>query len=156
MISNRLHRTEPGAVIHRTSEDGFTLLEVLIGMVIMTVGLLGLALMQGTSVQANNFANHFAQASYLAQMKVEDLASEPFYQTGEAPGSVQSDLVDGANVVEAALDETEGPGGLFTRTWTVTDVTDFSRQISVTVTWTDPIGGVRNLTYTTHTRGWGN
>ncbi|MBF0574316.1 MAG: prepilin-type N-terminal cleavage/methylation domain-containing protein [Desulfamplus sp.] len=56
----------------QATESGFTLVEVLISMVIMAVGLLAMASMQITAIQANSYAIHVSEATNL----VEDILDE--------------------------------------------------------------------------------
>lgn len=56
----------PGKTKHHPHEDGFTLLEVLIAMLILSVGLLGLAALQGVGLRSSNGAYLTSQASLLA------------------------------------------------------------------------------------------
>ena len=50
----------------RTHNKGFTLIEVLIALVIISFGLLALATMQLTSIQYSNSAKQRAQATFFA------------------------------------------------------------------------------------------
>lgn len=52
---------------------GFTLLEVLIAMLILSFGLLGLAALQAYSVKANQSANFRSQATALAGMMLDNI-----------------------------------------------------------------------------------
>lgn len=52
---------------------GFTLLEVLVAMVIFSIGLLSIAGMQGTAIRANSRANTLSVATSLAQGVMEEL-----------------------------------------------------------------------------------
>jgi len=51
----------------RTRADGFTLIEALIALLVLSIGLLGVAAMQLASLQANNGAFQRTQATFLAQ-----------------------------------------------------------------------------------------
>lgn len=53
-------------ISHSTRERGATLIEVLIAIVVLSIGLLGLAGLQVTSVQSNHSAYQRSQASLLA------------------------------------------------------------------------------------------
>ena len=53
-------------------KSGFTLIEVLMSMVILAVGLLAMATMQITAIQANAYAIHLSEATNL----VEDILDE--------------------------------------------------------------------------------
>ena len=50
----------------RASQNGFTMIEVLVALLILSVGLLGIAGMQTLSVQMNVSARQSSQATYLA------------------------------------------------------------------------------------------
>ena len=52
--------------IHYSKTKGFTLIEVMLALVIFSIGLLGLATLQATSLQQNHSAYLRTQATYLA------------------------------------------------------------------------------------------
>ncbi len=118
------------AIVNSTQRDsnkgGFTLLEVLIAMVIISVGALGLAMMQGSTAQANSFGNQLTQATTLGQSLIEKLST------------TQLDQLTGSGT-ESDLNEDGAPGGPFNRTWVVADNTDFSKRITVTVSWNNDL-----------------
>ena len=53
--------------------NGFTLLEVLVAIVILTAGLLGMASLTGTIIHGNKLSNDLTTATTLAQDKMEDI-----------------------------------------------------------------------------------
>ena len=57
----------------RRAAHGFTLLEVLIALVVLSFGLLGLAALQAYSVKANQSAHFRSQATALANMMLDSL-----------------------------------------------------------------------------------
>ena len=57
----------------RRAARGFTLLEVLIALVVLSFGLLGLAALQAYSVKANQSAHFRSQATALANMMLDSL-----------------------------------------------------------------------------------
>lgn len=57
----------------RRVSPGFTLLEVLIAMLVLSFGLLGLAALQAYSVKANQSANFRSQATALANMMLDNI-----------------------------------------------------------------------------------
>lgn len=113
----------PVSAKHKSREKGFTILEVLFALLIVSVGLLGLAMMQGTTIQANHSSNRISTATILAQDKLE-----VFNQTTNLSSGMGNETVD--------KDGTIGEGA-FTRSWVVTEHTTFSRLATVTVSWLD-------------------
>jgi prepilin-type N-terminal cleavage/methylation domain-containing protein len=64
----------------RTSrEDGFSLIEVLIAIVILSVGLLSLAQMMVLSTKANTLSGRMTSCSGVAKERLERLKAVPFY-----------------------------------------------------------------------------
>jgi prepilin-type N-terminal cleavage/methylation domain-containing protein len=98
------------------NSNGFTLIEVLAGVVIMATGLLLLLPMMVTSIRANNFAQSSTEASMLIKDKMEDLKNM------DTPTS-------GADTL-----------GEVTRTWTVADAGANLTQLAVIVNWNDERG----------------
>ncbi len=58
-------------------KKGFTLIEVLIGLIILAIGILAVAGMQITSIIGTSFSSNMTQASVLAQDRLEFLKSLP-------------------------------------------------------------------------------
>ena len=58
-------------------ERGFTLIEVLIGLIILAIGILAVAGMQITSIRGTSFSNSLTQASVIAQDRLEFIKSLP-------------------------------------------------------------------------------
>jgi type IV pilus modification protein PilV len=61
--------------VKRARDDGFTLLEVLIAMLVGTIGLLGTIAVQQAIITASKNANDAAVAMRLASQKIEELTS---------------------------------------------------------------------------------
>ncbi|MBL1278547.1 MAG: type IV pilus modification protein PilV [Ectothiorhodospiraceae bacterium] len=58
-------------------QKGFTLIEVLVTLVILAIGLLGLAGLQAASLQHNNSAYQRSQATFLAYEMLDRMRSNP-------------------------------------------------------------------------------
>ncbi|RKT47242.1 type IV pilus modification PilV family protein [Thiocapsa rosea] len=103
---------------------GFTLIESLIALVVLSLGLFGLMQMQ-TRVMAETADSKTRTAAVnIAQEKIEELRSESY-----------AAVVSGKDTVQA---ESGGTAG-FTRTWTVKPKIDPPyREVSVTTRWTRP------------------
>jgi type IV pilus assembly protein PilV len=105
-------------------ERGFTLLEVMIALVVLSIGLLGLASLQIMAIKGNSFGQQMTVASTLAQNQLEQLR-----RTSGA-------LADGNDTV------TDQNGITYTRTWTVTPNTpqQGATTVLITISWTGPTG----------------
>lgn len=62
----------------RVRDDGFTLLEVIIAIAILTFGLLAVASMQSTAIRGNYLGYRVTEGATLAQDRMEFLLSQPF------------------------------------------------------------------------------
>jgi type IV pilus assembly protein PilV len=58
-------------------KKGFSLIEVLVGLVFLAIGLLAIASLQVTSVRGNFFSHNLMQATYAAQDRLEFLKNLP-------------------------------------------------------------------------------
>ncbi len=114
--------------------EGFTLLEVMIALVIMAVGLLGLAALQLVAVKSNAFSSEMTYATMLAQQHAESLKNLPYTDGNLTAGS------------HTAMGSSKGVQ--YTVTWSVTDnvpVTDM-KSVHVTVQWLSLRQGVAGQT----------
>lgn len=104
------------------NQKGFSLLELLIGLVILAIGILAITGMQMTSIRGNFFSDNMMQASILGQDRLEQLKSlNPF------PG-------EGTNNELVTIRGTN-----FSRTFVITPHPTLTGSwvIRVNVTWTD-------------------
>jgi len=101
------------------TQEGFSLVEVLVAILLLTVGLLALAKMQTQAVASNSFGNQLTQATFLAQDKLEELRllNECFLEVSARPQiswtTEDQDVVDNYNSqLSDGVDnwvETDGP-----------------------------------------------
>lgn len=61
-----MNRIRVAAFPHRPAQAGFTMVEVLVAVLVLSIGLIGLASLQGVSLQFNNSAYLRSQATNLA------------------------------------------------------------------------------------------
>ena len=66
-------RTQSGAKTLNADNKGFTLIEVMIAIVILSVGLLGMASLTVGIIKGNKFSNEVTTATTLGQDKMEDI-----------------------------------------------------------------------------------
>jgi prepilin-type N-terminal cleavage/methylation domain-containing protein len=69
-LFNESHRSQSR---EKCSQQGYSLVEVLVAILLLTVGLLALAKMQTGAVASNTVGNQLTQATFLAQDKLEEL-----------------------------------------------------------------------------------
>jgi type IV pilus assembly protein PilV len=150
------------------SQAGLTLIEVLIALTVLAIGLLGVALMQVSSISGNSFSREMGVATTLGQDMVEKLITLDYtastrdaaLNAGNHPttSDVTANLApavfgNAANRVDerglwAARATTLGTSAgnlIYTRTWAVTDNSPATNMlnIAVTVSWTE--GGTSSL-----------
>jgi len=112
------------------SEKGFTLLEVMIAIVILTFGILVVASMQTSSIDGNSVANKLTEGTSWAGNKMEELLTIP---------DTDAQLSSGTHGPETAMS-----GDIsYDVNWEVIDSVDPSNPLAdakliiVTVTWQD-------------------
>ncbi len=67
------------AIRTQRNDQGFSLIEVMVAIVILTVGLLSLAQMMVVATNSNNLSGRMTSCSALAKEQLERLKSAPFY-----------------------------------------------------------------------------
>lgn len=98
---------------------GFTLLEMLIAMVILSVALLGLGQMMLLSIRGTSFGNKVTEATTFAQDKMEELRTMDW------------------NVLQDGNDSIDGAQGIqYQRTWTVVPAGKM-KTVDLAVSWSD-------------------
>lgn len=111
----------------KTTEKGFTLIEIMIALTILAVGILAVGQMYLSAISGNDFSREHTDALVLAQSRIDQIMNTNF--TAVAAGN---------NTVNG-----------YTVTWTIDNNLDFNgdasvdlRQMTVTVTragWARPI-----------------
>ena len=98
------------------SECGFSLVEVMTALLILSIGLLGVGTLVISSMQSDRFNTHVRRAEYLAYSKMEELRAE----------TVGADLTPNEPSGEGAYpipdgDEQSTPGNhqVYVRHWTI-------------------------------------
>lgn len=106
-------------------EAGFTLIEVMMSAVVLAIGLLALAAMQGAAIKANYQAKKHTLAVALAENRIESYRNMA-YDTLPSGTITESDLVS-------------GDVGHFTRVTTIQNDTPVAglKTITVSVSWND-------------------
>lgn len=108
------------------TESGFTLIEILIAMVILSFGLLSLASMQIVAIRVNTSSDELSRGTTLVQDKIEQLMSLPM---------THASLADPTPVGTCqAYTEADPPRG-YTVAWCVDNTTTSVKTINVTASW---------------------
>jgi prepilin-type N-terminal cleavage/methylation domain-containing protein len=104
--------------VRMKGQKGFTLLEVLISIIILSVALLALAGLQIISIRGNSFGGTMTEAITLARDKIEDLKRD-----------------DWDNVVVGNHHDDQVERGIsYARQWVVQMVGQ-TKEVTVTVSW---------------------
>lgn len=101
--------------------SGFTLIEVLVALIILSFSLLALAGLMVTTTKNNSFGSHLTEAATFAQDKLEELRALRWDNINEGANTDQK-------VSSTGID--------YTRNWNV--VTNGSlKTITITINWND-------------------
>ena len=122
------------------TRTGFTLIEMLIGMSILSFGLLGLAELHFIAAKGNNESRNLTSAVMLAETKVEELLNTKVATLSNGT------FYDTNNPVS----ETGARGGMFTRSWIIADYEGSTcmKKITTTITWPG-LKGNRSVSFNT-------
>jgi len=121
-----------------TGNNGISLIEVMVGMIIMAVGLMGLAPMVVVSIEGNVVSRDNTAAANLLKQKIEYFEGlDPMPTTPYS--EVESNLLNQytrTSIINDHVSDTLVPDGLF--------------KIDVTVSWTDNGSVQRSNQYSTY------
>lgn len=104
------------------NNKGFTLIEVLVGLIILAIGIIAIAGMQIISVKGNFFSNNVTQATIFGQEKMEELKNIPYADTDLSIGEHN----------EGTIAST-----IFSRKYTVAALGSSMKTVTVNVEWLD-------------------
>ena len=116
-------------------ERGFSLIEAMVALLILTISLLALAQLMFVSLDKSQFANYDTKAIHLAQAKVEELRNLFGWQISS--GQDASDLTAGSHgpetiALQAAGETLQGQRN-FQVSWQVTNLAGGRKSVAVTV-----------------------
>jgi prepilin-type N-terminal cleavage/methylation domain-containing protein len=130
------------------NESGFTLIEVLIAVVLLTIGMIGYSSFSGNLISQNSLQERKTMGTTLAREKLEDLRAK----------AIQSTLTTATDTdaVGEALDRegnflgagTANPGIIYLRTWAVDDTNAPLIVATVNVSW-QSTSGTRQISLST-------
>ena len=135
---------------------GFSLLEVLLGLTVFMIGMMGVTALNISSLKANTFAGNMSEATILAASRIELLMALDFddalnKDSADADGTDQDTNNDGIDNIGGGnfgLDDTGadadhedltvGRNGMYTVYWNVAEgepLEDATKRINVIVVW---------------------
>ena len=137
-----------------SNQNGFTLLELLIALTILTIGLLGLAGLHIAAIQGNVSGFKISTATAVAQERIEELKALDGADTHLSAGAHADDNSAGAD----ADDRSPVIQNItYNRSYTIQDNTPISgtSTITLTITWVEPRTGITRNTsvFTRFNRG---
>jgi type IV pilus assembly protein PilV len=105
-----------------STEDGFTLIELMITLVILSMGLVALAGLQVSAIKGNTFSKRMTAAVSIANQKLEQIKDTAY-----------------ANILSESSTQITQSNMTFTRQVTVTNNSPMAntKTVNVTVTWSD-------------------
>lgn len=131
-----------------SNQNGFTLLELLIALTILTIGLLGLAGLHIAAIQGNVSGFKISTATAVAQERIEEL---------KALDATDTDLSVGAHADDCSVIQCVIQGITYNRSYTIQDNTPVSgtSTMTLTITWVEPRTGITRSTsvFTRFNRG---
>jgi type IV pilus assembly protein PilV len=130
---------------------GFSLLEVLLGMTIFMIGMLGVTALNISSLKSNTFSGNMSEAVILAGHKFEELMAADYDDPDLLAGDHFQDTLDnttGKPKVDADglivgdggddIPDLLGKNGIYRTSWTVTDddpLPENNKTVNLTVEW---------------------
>lgn len=128
----------------RIAEDqtGFTLIEVFIAIVILTVGLLGTAALTTGVVRGNLSGKNLTTATAIAQSCFEENRRVGYSSAGSVPAGGTNSCVTGNATVTLG-------GVAYTRNLAIDTSVSNIKTLTVTVTWSEGAVGTKSITLKT-------
>jgi type IV pilus assembly protein PilV len=123
-------------------QSGFTLIEVFIAIVILTVGLLGTAALTTGVVRGNLSGRNMTTATAIAQSCFEENRRVGYSSAGSVPAGGSNSCVTGSATVTLG-------GVVFTRNLEVDTSVSNVKTLTVTVTWSEGAVGTKSITLKT-------
>ncbi|OGQ56938.1 MAG: hypothetical protein A3J24_00455 [Deltaproteobacteria bacterium RIFCSPLOWO2_02_FULL_53_8] len=161
----RIDERQPAAMrVWHGGCAGFTLIEILVAMTILSVGVLGIMSLTGTAMKSSSYARALTQATNAAQNRIEAVLAIP-YANLEASGAERADLARAcvgpagpvdrpvytctptSQLVIGVAPDVKSYTWAYTVTWIdlnadgTADSTDGLKRVDVTVDWTDLLTG---------------
>ena len=136
----------------RKQEKGFTIIELLIAVSVLSIGILGVASMQVMAIQGNHTASNITEATVLAQDRLEELKALAYDDTNlqdtdfDGDGGLGDFGFDNDPSTQADADYQDASDPKYTVYWNVSANSPISnnKSIRVVVTWPNQ-GGISQV-----------
>lgn len=141
--SGRVHRARrAGSFVRFNGQKGFTLVEVVMTMVLLSVGLLSLAPLMLAVFQGNRFAQDLSLATVLAEDRMEEILHHTDFS--------QITTARFANETQGQIRGGDAKYAKYARAVTIVDSLDalarsVLKSVTVTVTWSGMDGSTRSV-----------
>lgn len=125
----------------RGHEGGFSLIELMVALAVLSFGMLGVSAMFTTAIGGNSQGKHMTEATSLAQSHLDYLNTSAVYNNLETLEGTEDDL-------DSSGETTTDPDGIYTRFTNVTSPvagTDI-KLITVEVSWVAKVAAGGNKT----------
>lgn len=145
LLTLEIHGDDIRKSLSMKNQNGFTLVELLVAILLMTVGIFAVIAMQTTSMKANSIAMRLSVASSLAQEALEDILSRSvddtdlnpdgtFRNSGKRSYPLRKSTIEGGGTYSATYETTVGPANGVPQgiTQVIVRVTGSSRSVAVT------------------------
>jgi type IV pilus assembly protein PilV len=125
-----------------SDQRGFTLIELFIAIVVLTIGLLGTAALTTGVVRGNLSAKNMTTATAVAQSCFEENRRVGYASAGAVPAGGSNSCVSGNATVTVN-------GLAFTRTLAIDASVSNIKTLTVTVSWSEGATGTKSITLKT-------
>lgn len=125
-----------------SDQRGFTLIELFIAIVVLTIGLLGTAALTTGVVRGNLSAKNMTAATAIAQSCFEENRRVGYASAGAVPAGGSNSCVSGNATVTVN-------GLAFTRTLAIDASVSNIKTLTVTVSWSEGATGTKSITLKT-------
>ncbi|UCG62920.1 MAG: prepilin-type N-terminal cleavage/methylation domain-containing protein [Candidatus Zixiibacteriota bacterium] len=131
---------------HWKNDRGLSLLEVLVAMIVLAVGILGLAPMVVLSIEGNSISRDFIVATELAKEQLELYEAQDVLMKAKPAPALPTDSLSDTLIY---LPDVDG----YSRTVTIQAAEGINPpnlvKVTIDISWTDKLGKVRAIRHST-------